>query len=229
MARLAEAMEGAAELAAQADPGFSDGCPGAMTRIKRGVAEVRKQPAMLAEADRAAAPGAWEFLLRVASGQPAFAKQVWEAASALLGSPVWASALKQASGKQRLGVARAQARDSGLVAGLVAALLVTGAAAELGEVLPPEATAAADPTLCSVVLAALQALPVPQRDAALASEAGAALAERAAVAGGAGDAARRRVIGGGGPKTFSKRDDIPVFTCEGIHGSHQTMDIKRGV
>ncbi|CAK0833025.1 unnamed protein product [Prorocentrum cordatum] len=197
--------------------------------LTRELADALRQAGELAARDEQVPPSAeaWLFLLRVASEVPAFARQAWEAAAALLVSDAWAAAFAELDGKGRLAVARAGARDAGLAAGLVARL-VAAEAAELSDLLPASSAAGLEPALCAAVVEALGAEGVPPEaaEAALGSEAGTALAARAAEGARGGAEERRRVVGGGGGQKLGKGADIPVYVCEGISGSHQKMEIK---
>jgi len=233
MVKLTEALEEAAALAAQDEEAFISGCSQVLTKIKRGISEVRKapDPSALLDRDVPAEAGAWSFLLRVASEKPAFAKQVWDATAVLLESTTWVVALRTIEHKTRFNIVKAANRDAAMVAGLVGKLLSSGAVADLAEVLPVDAASEAEPTLCVALLDQFQADDYPSEvgKAACASEAGRAVSQRALAAADASIGERRKVIGGGTQKTFGKGDDIPVYVCEGIHGSHQKMDIKKGV
>jgi len=229
MASLAEALGEAAALAQQDDRAFGSGCSTILSRLKRGCSEVRKAPELLDEQVPADA-GAWSFLLRVASEKPSFAKQAWDTASVLLGSSAWASAFATLEGKHRLNLAKAGARDSPLAAGLVLRLLAVGAA-DVDDLLPLAGAPSLDPALCLAVLEGLASadFPAATAEAARSSEVGRALAERAAQQG-TGAEEKRRVVGpGSDKKAFGKGENLPVYVCEGISGSHQKMEIKKGL
>lgn len=228
MAKLGEAVREAAALALKSDAEFGEGCAAIVAKIKKGISEFRKAPERLND-DVPTDANAWEFLLRVASEKPCFVKQVWDAASVLIESETWAAALRPVERKERLNVTKSSSRDALMVSNLLVRLLANGVIAELGEVLPDGVVVETDASLCSALIAALAGVPTDVSESVLSSTLGSALAERAAYEGGAENAEKRKVIGGGGQKSFGKNDDIPVFTCEGIHGSHQKMDIKRGV
>mmetsp|Transcript_98070 Transcript_98070/g.282905 ORF Transcript_98070/g.282905 Transcript_98070/m.282905 type:complete len:231 (+) Transcript_98070:44-736(+) len=229
MAKLAAALREAAALAAQDDAAFGAGVSALLTRVKRGVTEVRKAPELL-EKEVRADEASWSFLLRVASEKPAFAKQVWETASVLLDASDWVVAFKAMDQKQRLNLAKAGSREYALVKSIVQRLLAAGAA-DLDELFPVAICEDVDPALCAELLDLLSSADLSDEvaDTAAASEAGRALEVRAQLVEEMKGREKRRVIGGGGQQQFGKGDDIPVYVCEGIHGSHQQMDIKKGL
>lgn len=231
MAKLAAALAEAADLAPQDDKTFGEGFSGILTKLVRSSAAVRKTPELLEKEVPAdgRALDAWTFLLRVASANPAYAKQAWAVAAALAESPSWVAAFAPLERKHRMGLSRAGTRDAVQVSGIVIRLIAAGAA-ELNDVLPADDPA--DPAVCLAVLHGLESPDVPadRSEAALASEAGATLAERARQAAeGNAEEKRRAVPGSGKKKAYGAADNIPVFVCEGISGSHQTMEIKRGL
>eukprot|EP00928_Gymnodinium_smaydae_P021701 TRINITY_DN18497_c0_g1_i2.p1 TRINITY_DN18497_c0_g1~~TRINITY_DN18497_c0_g1_i2.p1 ORF type:complete len:241 (-),score=60.76 TRINITY_DN18497_c0_g1_i2:75-776(-) len=233
MAKLAEALREAAAASSLDDAAFGAACSTVLTKIKRGSSEVKKAPELL-EKEVPANEGAWAFLLRVTSERPAYARQAWEASALLLESGEWQGAFRslEAERKRGLNVGRAGARDLALVRGLVRQLLAAGAA-EIGELIPAEACADLDPAFCAEIVQLWQDaehLPAGAAEAARTSDTAKALLERAAAGtGGSGGAEKRRVIGGSGQQTYGSNEDIPVYVCEGIHGSHQKMDIKKGL
>ncbi|CAE7306650.1 unnamed protein product [Symbiodinium natans] len=106
MAKLADALKEAAALAAADEANFAAGCSGILTKLKRGLAEVKKAPALLEEVPSDI--DAWPFLLRVSSEKASFAKQVWETSSILLMSPAWAASFSEQEEKSRLGIHKAR-------------------------------------------------------------------------------------------------------------------------
>lgn len=230
MAKLAAALDEAAALGQAEDRAFGSGCPSLLSKIKRGIAEVRKAPGLLDEQVPASA-AAWSFLLRVAFEKPAFAKQVWDAASVLVEAPAWASSFATLEDKSRLNVGKAGPRDAQLVAGLVLRILSAGAA-ELGDLLPEENIGSVDPIVCATIVEGMQGddFPAATAKAALSSQAGMVLAQRAADPDAGADKEKRRIVApDAGKKAFGKGDDLPVYVCEGISGSHQNMEIKKGL
>eukprot|EP00747_Dinoflagellata_sp_TGD_P167215 gnl/TRDRNA2_/TRDRNA2_191225_c0_seq1.p1 gnl/TRDRNA2_/TRDRNA2_191225_c0~~gnl/TRDRNA2_/TRDRNA2_191225_c0_seq1.p1 ORF type:complete len:237 (-),score=67.07 gnl/TRDRNA2_/TRDRNA2_191225_c0_seq1:25-735(-) len=236
MAKLAEALKEAATLADADDAAvFGRECTNLMTKIKRGLSEVRKDPPLLQQVPPSA--GAWIFFLRAASEKPQLAKQVWEATVFLISSEAWAQALVGCDDKHRLHIAKAASRDAALAASVAVEVVARGVA-ELGDVLPTSSIEGMDPGVCTAVVegieAAGQSAQYPKLSEArakevLGSEAGLALVARA-TAKGTGDVSKRKIItSGGDKKAFGKDDELPVFVCEGISGSHQKMEIKKGL
>merc|ERR1712232_545988 len=164
--------------------------------------------------------GAWAFLLRVASTKPTFMKQVWAAAALQVLSPEWKKAFVGLEDKDRLCLGKAGTRDIEPAVSLLVALLREPDPARLSDLLPLEVLDAAKPAFCASVLEALKA----EGLAGSASETE-ALERRAAAAG--GEENTRKVIGpASGQKAFGA---LPVYVCEGISGSHQKMEIKKGL
>lgn len=220
MAKLAEALRDAV-IIAKDDSAFESGLPGAMSKVKRGLSEVRKKPELLA--DVSASTEAWSFILRTASEKPAFAKQAWELSIVLLESKAWANAFAPLEAKHRIGVTKAGSRDAQLASDIVLRLVAAGAA-EVSDVLPPDSVGGLDPALCSAVLeGAGSRLGAGAAEAFLASDCGRALADRA----GATPEEKRKVLGVCDKKTYSKEEGIPVFACEGISGSLQKVEISK--
>eukprot|EP00931_Biecheleriopsis_adriatica_P119552 TRINITY_DN94785_c0_g1_i1.p1 TRINITY_DN94785_c0_g1~~TRINITY_DN94785_c0_g1_i1.p1 ORF type:complete len:238 (+),score=77.60 TRINITY_DN94785_c0_g1_i1:31-714(+) len=226
MAKLADALREAAALAGQDDRSFSSECPSILTKLKRGLSEVKKSPGLLEQV-----PGdidAWPFLLRVSSEKASFAKQVWETSLVLLGSPAWASSFATQEHKERLNLCKAGARDAPIIAELVAKLLAAGSA-EVSELIAEDAVEGLDPALCTAILGSLKdPVPAALAEAALGSDVGRALALRAAAQPAEGEA-KRKVVAPNGKDSVGKDADLPVYVCEGISGSHQKMEIKKGL
>mmetsp|Transcript_77008 Transcript_77008/g.214126 ORF Transcript_77008/g.214126 Transcript_77008/m.214126 type:complete len:222 (-) Transcript_77008:125-790(-) len=221
MAKLADALKEAAEFATQEEDAFNSNVSPVLSRIKRGVAEVRDSPDLLAEVPPD--PQAWGFLLRASGEKAAYMKQVWDVASLLLGSPAWAEAFAGLEDKHRLNVAKAASRESEEVA-RVAVQFFTAGVAELPDLVPLEVVETCKPAFCAALLEALEA---SGNTAALECEVGLALRIRAESS---GTEEKRKVIGGTGEKkAFGKSEGLPVFVCEGISGSHQKMEIKKGL
>ncbi|CAE7712900.1 unnamed protein product [Symbiodinium pilosum] len=147
-----------AAAAAAADEGsFSSSCSGVLTKLKRGVAEVKKTPSLLDEVPSDV--DAWPFLLRVSSEKAAFAKQIWETAATLLWSPAWATSFQQQEEKSRLGIHKAGARDAAMVAELAARIV--GQGTELGDLIPLEAIPGMERATCVALLGVLKEPSVP--------------------------------------------------------------------
>eukprot|EP00929_Paragymnodinium_shiwhaense_P121543 TRINITY_DN93820_c0_g1_i1.p1 TRINITY_DN93820_c0_g1~~TRINITY_DN93820_c0_g1_i1.p1 ORF type:complete len:233 (-),score=83.66 TRINITY_DN93820_c0_g1_i1:29-727(-) len=232
MTKLAAALEEAAQLAQTEDAtAFGAGLSGVLGRVKKGVSEVRKSLQLLD--DVKANPGAWTCLLRAAAEKPSMLKQVWETTALLLESDGWAKSFSSLEAKHRLSFSKAAARDGDVVAALVAQLVLVGAAT-LDELFPAEEFAAEGgggpkPGVCVSILEALEQQPdlsPAERKSVLESKAAQLLQEKGAE----DEKEKRKVIGpSGGKDAFGKGDAIPVFVCEGISGSHQKMEIKKGL
>merc|ERR1712039_399203 len=143
----------------------------------------------------------------------------------------WTTAFAAMADKNRLNVTKAGARDASAVCGLILRLLETGAA-ELKDLVPLDSVPNTEPSVCAAVVEGLRAdsFPATVSKEAQASEVGLAILERAAAVPAGGDEKeKRKVIGPSGKKEFGKSDNSPVFVCEGISGSHQKMEIKKGL
>lgn len=228
MPKLEDALKEAAESAGKDDKSFMSDCPGILTKLKRGISEVKKLPELLEQVPTDI--DAWPFLLRVASEKASFAKQIWEICIVLLGSGAWARSFAAQERKERLSLVKATPRDAGLAAEVAARALATGAVAELGELVPTDAVGCMDPAACVAFLDQLQgqSLPASTVEAVLESEVGRCLAERGA-AGPADGEAKRKVVAPDTKDSYGKGDNMPIFVCEGISGSHQKMEIKKGL
>lgn len=228
MARLSEALADAAALSDADDAALNASCASLMSKVKRGLFEVKKKPELLATASPDAA--VWVFLLRVAVGNPPLLKQVWDTAAVLLRGEEWTTLFSGIEGKARLNLGTASDRDVPAAADLVAQI-VGASAAELEDLLPLEVINVAEPDLCKTILERLEAseLPAAARDAALSSSAARSMQARIASVGEEDEGEKRRVVGGAGKSSFGKGADIPVYVCEGISGSHQKMEIKKGL
>ncbi|CAJ1359333.1 unnamed protein product [Effrenium voratum] len=213
MAKLTEALQEAATVALEDERGFASASGGVLTKLKRGLAEVKKSPEMLAEVP----PDLefWPFLLRVAE-KASFAKQVWEASVVLLARPEWAASFAQQEQKQRLNLCKAGPRDVAVVTELVKKLLAGGV--EAGDLLALEDVSGMDPALCGALLEPFEA-------AGAEAELLASLAQRSA----SEAEAKRRIVAPESKAAVGKDANLPVYVCEGISGSHQKMEIKKGL
>eukprot|EP00933_Yihiella_yeosuensis_P004179 TRINITY_DN10837_c0_g1_i1.p1 TRINITY_DN10837_c0_g1~~TRINITY_DN10837_c0_g1_i1.p1 ORF type:complete len:197 (+),score=48.92 TRINITY_DN10837_c0_g1_i1:342-932(+) len=179
--------------------------------------KVKKAPDLLDQVS--VETDAWMFLLRV-SEKGTFAKQVWETMLLLLDSPGWSSSFASQEKKGRLNLGKATSRDASLVADLCTKALASKAVVEIADLIVADVASGLDPAICTALTEALD-------EAALESEVGRLIAERAAA--GPSDEGQRKVVAPSGSSKVGKEDGLPVYVCEGISGSHQKMDIKKGL
>ncbi|CAK9010533.1 unnamed protein product [Durusdinium trenchii] len=213
MAKLTDALKEAASLGAADDQSFISECTSILTKLKRGFAEVKKAPALLDEVPSDIA--AWPFFLRLCE-KASFAKQAWEATVILLQNERWSETFAQEEQRSKLNLWKAGQRD----VPLVLELLRKQPKEEVKDFFPLEQVAGMDPGLCTALTEFFQ-----ETDAEVEPALSAALLQRAATC----PEVKRKVVAPESKSSVGKDADLPVFVCEGISGSHQKMEIKKGL
>ncbi|CAE7463929.1 dan [Symbiodinium sp. CCMP2456] len=118
-------------------------------------------------------------------------------------------------------------RDAPMVSEMALRLLSQGM--EFSDLISLDAIPGMERAVCTALLEILKEPGVPSdvAEAALTSEVGRRLAEQAeSVAEGE---AKRKVVAPDSKSSVSKDANLPVYVCEGISGSHQKMEIKKGL
>eukprot|EP00434_Breviolum_minutum_P025006 symbB.v1.2.022090.t1/scaffold1946.1/size95412/2 len=210
MAKLTDALKEAAELGSADEKSFSSSCTGVLTKLKRGFAEVKKKPELLEEVP--AEIEAWPFMLRVCE-KASFAKQAWEATAVLLQDARWRSTFAQQEQKLKLNLWKAGQRDVPLILELLKNL-----PEEAADFFPLEQVPGMDPAVCSALLEIFHA------DSTEVAPLTTALSERAGEV-----EVKRKVVAPDSKSPVGKDANLPVYVCEGISGSHQKMEIKKGL